>query len=88
VPETINMWHRFAGATRIGADRRIEYGDADIRIGKGPLVELPPPKVTDADAVALADRFEWPFPEADPVRVEHETKLREQVPEFAVLLFD
>jgi hypothetical protein len=82
------MGHRLAGAARIGTDRRIEHGDADIRIGKGPLIELPAPEIKNADAVALADGFEWPFPDADPVRVEHEAKLREQIPEFAVMLFD
>ncbi len=88
VAEPVDMLHRLAGAARIGADRGIEHGDADIVIGEGPFVEISPPEINNAHAVGLADRLEGAFPDSNPIRVEHEAKLRERIPEFAVLLID
>jgi len=88
VAEAIDVRHKLAGAARVGAKRRIEHRDADIGIIKPPLIELPPPDVADANAVGLGDGLERPLPDADPVRVEREPKLRERGPEFPVLLTD
>lgn len=88
VTEPVNMLHRLAGAARVGADRGIEHGNADIMIGERPFVEISPPEINNAHAVGLADGLERAFPDADPTSVEHKAKFRERIPEFAILLID
>ena len=77
VTEPVNMLRRLAGAARVGTDRGIEHGDADIVIGKRPLVEISPPEIYNTHAVDLADGLELPLPDPDPIRVEHKPKIRE-----------
>lgn len=88
VAEPVDMRHRLTGTARIGADRGVQHGEADIVIFKRPLVEISPREIDDPHPISLADGLERPFPNARPVRVEHEPKFREGVPDLAVLLFD
>ena len=74
---------------RAGRRRSADRGrNADIGVGEPPLAEHAPPEVDDADAVGLADRAERPLPDPDPVGVERQPKLREEAPDFGVLLID
>ena len=88
VPQAVDVLRRFAGAARIGADRRIDHEHADVWTVEIPVVEVAPGEVHDPDAIGLTYRAQRPFPHADPAGMRNKTKLRAFGPQFLILFGD
>jgi hypothetical protein len=86
--EAINMLGGFTRSTRIGPDRGIDDGDTHIGGPKFPGIEITSRKISNADAVGLADGSQRPFPNTDPSRVQNKLKLRAFRPESPILLLN
>jgi hypothetical protein len=88
IPQSVDMLRRFAGAARIGADRRIDYEHAHVWMCETPALEIAASKVHNADSIRLTNWPQRSFPHTHPVAMRDEMKLRALGPQFLILLGD
>jgi hypothetical protein len=75
-------------AQRLRADGRVDDVDGNVRIFQPPAVEKGSPEVDDANPIGLAGGLNRAFPNTDPIGLRRQFEIREDPPDFGVLLID
>jgi hypothetical protein len=88
IAQPVNVLGTFAGAARVGTDRRIDDAYADVGVRELPAIEEPPREIHDTDTVGLTNRTQRAFPYANPARVGDEAELGAFRPQFSILVLD